>query len=228
MKCHKKATNQQPLLRYLGQKQGTMHDPCTQQHHGVGRPAGPPLLVPNHKPPPSSLHVRNQPALLGERARVPSFLSSLPRAAAQVPGKPCLNFFLKDACKNHAYILEKVAQQYVLKIKSEKIFLQDDKYRVLIQDGDIGRSWIHLPQKFNRQLYMEQFHPEKTPQSIWANQANKKKMTSRLVGEVETQSHHKPHPQEEDLQPGENSKPRAFLWRVMVWVWGWETNTPNI
>ena len=135
MKCHKKATNQQPLLRYLGQKQGTMHDPCTQQHHGVGRPAGPPLLLPNHKPPPSSLHVRNQPALLGEQARVPSFLSSLPRAAAQVPGKPFLNFFLKDACKNHAYILEKVAQQYVLKIKSENIFLQDDKYRVLIQDG---------------------------------------------------------------------------------------------
>lgn len=71
MKCHKKATNQQPLLRYLGQKQGTMHDPCTQQHHGVGRPAGPPLLLPNHKPPPSSLHVRNQPALLGEQVRAP-------------------------------------------------------------------------------------------------------------------------------------------------------------
>ena len=103
-----------------------------------------------------------------------------------------------------------MAQQYVLKIKSENIFLQDDKYRVLIQDGDIGRFWIHLPQKLNRQLHMEQFPPEKTPQSMWANQANKKKMTSRLVGEVETQSHHKPHPQEEDLQPGEHSNPELF------------------
>ena len=68
--CHKKATNQQPLLRYLGQKQSTMHDPCTQQHHGVGRPAGPSLLS-NHKPPLPSLHVRNQPALLREQVRAP-------------------------------------------------------------------------------------------------------------------------------------------------------------
>ena len=165
--CHKKATNQQPLLRYLGQKQSTMHDPCTQQHHGVGRPAGPSLLS-NHKPPLPSLHVRNQPALLREQARVPCFLRSLPCAAAQVPGKPCLNFFFfKDAYKNHAYILEKVAQQYALKIKSENIFLQDDKYRLLIQDGDIGRSWIHLlPQKLNRQLYMEQFPPKKKPSKV--------------------------------------------------------------
>ena len=122
------------------------------------QPQAAPILTPCEEPACSPRR-----ASKGEQARVPSFLSSLPRAAAQVPGKPFLNFFLKDACKNHAYILEKVAQQYVLKIKSENIFLQDDKYRVLIQDGDIGRSWIHLPQKFNRQLYMEQFHPEKKP-----------------------------------------------------------------
>ena len=32
-------TNQIPLLRYLEQKQGTVHDPCTQHHQGVVRPS---------------------------------------------------------------------------------------------------------------------------------------------------------------------------------------------
>ena len=28
-----------PLLRYMEQKQGTVHDPCTQHHQGVARPS---------------------------------------------------------------------------------------------------------------------------------------------------------------------------------------------
>ena len=50
-------------------------------------------------------------------------------------------------------------------------------------------------------------------------------MTSKLVGDIETQSHSKPHPQEKDPQPGENSKPRAFPWRVEFEP---ETKTENI
>lgn len=61
------------------------------------------------------------------------FLEFTPLYCSTSSRKALPEIFLKDVCKNHAYILEKVAQQYVLKIKSENIFLQDDKYRVLIQ-----------------------------------------------------------------------------------------------
>ena len=63
---------------------------------------------------------------------------------------------------------------------------------------------------------MEQFPPKKKKPSKVSEQIRqaKKKMTSKLVGDIETQSHGKPHPQEKDPQPGENSKPRAFPWRV--------------
>lgn len=85
-----KANNQVPFLRYQEQRQGIVHDLCTQQQQGSGQTLDAnPLAGPADLPSPSC-HFRKQPTLLGEK-QGHLFLVLTSSCYSLSPIKPCLN-----------------------------------------------------------------------------------------------------------------------------------------
>ena len=88
-KRYKKAKTQLPLLRFLEQKQGAMHDACTEHHKGGGQttqsPSGP------HRSTPPLTPLKEPARPLRGVSKGTFNLPLLPHATALVPIKPCLN-----------------------------------------------------------------------------------------------------------------------------------------
>ena len=88
-KRYKKAKTQLPLLRFREQKQGAMHDACTEHHKGGGQttqtPSGP------HRSTPPLTPLKEPARPLRGVSKGTFYLSLLPHATALVPIKPCLN-----------------------------------------------------------------------------------------------------------------------------------------
>lgn len=118
----------------------------------------------------------------------------------------------------------------VLVLMTVKLIFKKDFYRFVIarnylseccaevpvQDGDIRKSRTHLlPQPYWAYSYIWKNFLSKNLKSGWmmtTHWANKKKNTSKIVGEAGMQPHHKPHHCCSNPQCRRNSKPGASSW----------------